>query len=245
MQKLNVLIVEDDTLLAKNMATYLTRKGYEVVNTLASGEEAIEQMNDSRAEVILMDIHLKGKMDGVETAKAILKKHNVIVIYITEVDDGDIFRRAKATFPKSYITKPFSMAQLGVSLNLAIDNEREKEGDEVVLKNLHNKYVFLFNQNNCYQKITVEDISIIEAQGAYSKIFLTGAEQPMFVSISSNNIIKKLNSTLLKKVHKSFYINPDKVDAIENRTLKISNKTIPIGTLYYKDTLKYFNIIKR
>ncbi|MGV3598199.1 MAG: response regulator [Bacteroidota bacterium] len=245
MEKLKVLIVEDDNLLAQSISLFLGGKGYDVVGSVSSGEEAFELMGTLQPEIILVDIHLKGEMDGVQAVNKIHKKHDLIVIYITESDDDDIFRRAKATFPKNYLTKPFSMAQLGIAIDLAIAEYKGKDVDDMILKDFYDKSVFLYSKDNCYQKVLVEDICIIEAQGAFSKIFLLNSVNPLKVSISSNNIVRKFKASFLIRVHRSFYVNPLRVDAIENKTIIIANKKVPIGLQYYKDTLSHFNIIKR
>lgn len=246
MTRLCILIVEDDLMLAKSMGEYLYGRGYTIQGCVTSGEEAISLMLDKPADILIMDIHLKGTLDGVETAKKILKKITIPIIYCTGVEDEDVFKRAKTTFPKNYLTKPFSMAQLGIAIDLAlVDNERVTNKDEVLLREIHNKFVFIYFRDGGYQKVTVDDICIIEADGPYSKVFLTGKKTPLMIAISSNNVIKKLKSPYLKKVHKSFYINITKVDAIDSKSVIIENIRIPIGASFYKDTIKHFNILKR
>ncbi len=241
MKNLNLLIVEDDVVTAKRIAEYLEKLGYTIIGTTSSGEEALEIMNSKPIDIVLMDIRLKGTLDGIETAKRILKEWDVDIIYITDIEDEEVFKRARTTFPKNYLTKPLNLRQLNIAIDLAIaDGE-----SNTVLRSFQNKYAFLYFSDNSYKKVTVEDICIIEANGPYTKIFIKGNDTPLKVSISSNKIYKKLNSQLLLKVHKSFYINMERVDSIENKILILDGKKIPVSPRLYKGVLKHFNILKR
>ena len=83
MPQANILIVEDEPIVAKDIQVSLQRLGYRVPATATSGEEAIRKTKESQPDLILMDIVLKGKMDGVETVKQIRKQYDVPVIYLT------------------------------------------------------------------------------------------------------------------------------------------------------------------
>ncbi|MGH7258777.1 MAG: response regulator, partial [Nitrospiraceae bacterium] len=95
MEPANILVVEDEPIVAKDIQLSLRRLGYRVPATATSGEEAIRKAKESHPDLILMDIVLKGKMDGVETVQHIRKQYDVPVIYLTAYADDHTLERAK------------------------------------------------------------------------------------------------------------------------------------------------------
>ncbi|MCP4399435.1 MAG: response regulator [bacterium] len=122
MTNTRVLVVEDERLVAKNIHRQLQQMGYDVPSTVASGKEAIESAVKMRPDVILMDISLQGKMDGVEAAERIRERLDVPVIYLTAYADEPLLQRAKLTTPFGYILKPFQGTELRNTIEIALYN---------------------------------------------------------------------------------------------------------------------------
>ncbi len=112
----NILIVEDERLVARDLERRLSRLGYTVVAQVASGSEAIQQTLAHRPDLVLMDIRLKGEMDGIEAAGFIRTHLNTRVIYMTAYVDEATLTRAQATRPAAFLTKPFSESSLHQTL---------------------------------------------------------------------------------------------------------------------------------
>ncbi|MBI4824892.1 MAG: response regulator [Nitrospirae bacterium] len=124
--KTKILVVEDESVVAMHIANSLEKLGYEPVAVVASGEQAIIKAEETRPDLILMDIVLKGDMDGVEAAKQIREKFNIPVIYLTAYADDAILGRAKLTEPLGYIIKPFTERELRSAIEIALyKNEME------------------------------------------------------------------------------------------------------------------------
>ncbi|MBS0169376.1 MAG: response regulator [Nitrospira sp.] len=120
MEPANILIVEDEPVVAKDIQLSLQRLGYRVPATATSGEEAIRKAGDTHPDLILMDIVLKGKMDGVETARQIQRRQDVPVIYLTAYADHHTLERAKVTSPAGYMLKPYQANELRTTIELAL-----------------------------------------------------------------------------------------------------------------------------
>jgi CheY-like chemotaxis protein len=120
MEPASILIVEDEPVVAKDIQLSLQRLGYRVPATATSGEEAIRKASDMHPDLILMDIVLKGKMDGVETALQIQRKQDVPVIYLTAYADNHTLERAKVTSPAGYMLKPYQANELRTTIELAL-----------------------------------------------------------------------------------------------------------------------------
>ena len=136
MSKTTILIVEDEVIVVADLAGKLRQLGYEIVGTAATGEEAIELASSLLPRVVLMDIQLKGSMDGIEAAEAIRRRVDVPVIYLTAHSDSATLTRAKISEPFGYILKPFEERELATTIEMAIykhqsDRQLRKAHDEL------------------------------------------------------------------------------------------------------------------
>jgi len=125
-----ILVVEDELIIAKGIEKRLKALGYSVVDTVASGEEAVARALETLPDLVLMDICLQGKMDGVTAAERIRTEADIPVVYLTAYADADTLGRAKVTEPFGYIVKPFQ----DFTLKSAIEMALYKHGMEVKLK---------------------------------------------------------------------------------------------------------------
>ena len=117
----NILIVEDESIVAKDIETRLKKFGYHVFGPVPTGEEAIKKVTEKSPDLVLMDIRLKGKMDGVETAQLIHQNFDIPVIYITANADEKTLERAKVTDPFGYIIKPFKEKDLKTTIEITLN----------------------------------------------------------------------------------------------------------------------------
>jgi diguanylate cyclase (GGDEF)-like protein/PAS domain S-box-containing protein len=119
-----ILIVEDETIVALDLKSSLTLLGYSVVGTASSGEEAIAKANETHPDLALMDIILKGEMDGVQAAEAIRSQLDIPVIFLTACADESTLERAKVTEPFGYLLKPFEERELHGHIEVALYKHR-------------------------------------------------------------------------------------------------------------------------
>jgi PAS domain S-box-containing protein len=115
-----VLVVEDDPIVADILRNQLVKLGYEVSGIAASGDQALRQIETSLPDLILMDIHIEGKIDGIETAARILRDHQVPVIYVTSSAAEETLERARDTKPYGYLIKPFYDRELHATIQMAV-----------------------------------------------------------------------------------------------------------------------------
>ncbi|MCD6163715.1 MAG: PAS domain S-box protein [candidate division Zixibacteria bacterium] len=120
MPKNKVLIVEDEGIVAMDIKDRLETLGYIVTGTVASGNEAIKNVENTHPEMVLMDIQIQGDMDGVEAAERILKHFDIPVIFLTANSDEKTLQRAKLTGPFGYLLKPFEERELHTSIEMAL-----------------------------------------------------------------------------------------------------------------------------
>jgi two-component system, NtrC family, response regulator AtoC len=120
-----ILIVEDERITAEDLRDILTDLGYTVTASVSSGADAIAKAAETAPDLALMDIRIKGDMDGTETARVLRERFNIPVIYLTAHADAATVSRAKSAEPLGYVTKPFQEAELHASIEIALHKHRE------------------------------------------------------------------------------------------------------------------------
>ena len=120
MSKVKIFIVEDENIVAMHIKHKVESLGYQVTAITPSGEEALEILSESSPDLVLMDIVLKGQMDGIETAKKIREAYEIPVVYLTAYSDENTLRRAKVAEPFGYLIKPFEDRELHSAIEIAL-----------------------------------------------------------------------------------------------------------------------------
>lgn len=141
MSKTKVMVVEDESIVAIDITQRLESLGYEVTATVSTGEKAIEMAEKTKPHIILMDIVLKGKIDGIQAAEEIGKNFKTPIVYLTAYSDEKTLERAKLTRPFGYIIKPFEDREIHSIIEVALyKNEMDTK-----LKESEEKYRTIFN----------------------------------------------------------------------------------------------------
>lgn len=127
MQNKQIMIVEDEVIVAEDLQETLEGFGYDVVGVEDTGEKAIQTANNSNPDLILMDIMLKGNMTGIQAASDIGQKSDVPIIYLTAYTDNDTAQKAINTNPSGYLVKPFNRKTLYASIEIALQKRKARE----------------------------------------------------------------------------------------------------------------------
>jgi CheY-like chemotaxis protein len=120
MSEAQILVVEDEFIVAKDIQNRLKNMGYTVPTVTASGEEAIDKVGQTHPDLVLMDIMLKGAVDGIEAAEKIRSLFNVPVVYLTAYSDENTLSRARISEPFGYLLKPFEERELHTTIEMAL-----------------------------------------------------------------------------------------------------------------------------
>lgn len=130
------MVVEDETIVSLDLQSRLRSMGYEIVDAVGTGEEAIAKAGEHRPDLVLMDVGLRGQIDGVQAAEQIKKSYQIPVIYLTASSDEKTIQRAKLTEPFGYILKPFEDRELHSHIEIAV----YKHGSETKLRRREERY---------------------------------------------------------------------------------------------------------
>lgn len=120
MEDIKILVVEDENIIALNIKKKLKSFGYTVPAIVSTAEDAIKMTEITFPDLILMDVMLKGEMDGVQAIEEIRKKFDIPVIYLTAYSDDEVLERAKLTQPYGYVLKPFEEDDLRAVIEMAL-----------------------------------------------------------------------------------------------------------------------------
>lgn len=250
MAKTNVLVVEDEAIVSKDIQHSLQKLGYNVVGAASTGEKAIDMVGNLNPDIVLMDIMLKGKMTGIDAAEEIKAKHDIPVIYLTAYADEATLSRAKVTEPYGYIIKPFKEIDIHTSIEMAIykhfkETEVRKERDLLfsLVDNKESKDFIFVKSNSRLVKLKTEDIYFVEALKDY--VVINALNHRYTIHSTMKDIAAKLPQEDFIRVHRSFIVRLDKIAAIEQPNLILENdkKVIPIGGSYKDDLSKKINLV--
>jgi len=237
MNTIKIMIVEDDMIIAADLSMQLTQLGYEIVGILARGEDVLKQLESNLPDIILMDIQLKGEIDGIQTAQIILDRYQLPLIYLTANSDDHTFQRAKETKPFAFIAKPFEESDLERTIELVASRldipskaeieETETEGTSFILDDR----IFV-KQRDRMIKIFLKDILYAVAERCYCKVFTPNKE--FLMTIPLKEFEDRIASKTFLRVHRSYLVNVTKIDEISdnNSFLSIGEHHIPVSKSY-------------
>ena len=241
-----LLIVEDDMIIAANISLQLSNLGYEVTAIVPRGEEAILQIQENQPDIVLLDIHLKGALDGIATAHEMQKNADIPIIYLTANADEATFNRAKTTRPHAFISKPFRKLDLQRAIELTISRMAESQALEIEQDRAREAPFILSDRifvrhKERMVKIFIEDIFYIEAERNYCRIFTKNKEYLLATTLKLME--EKLPARHFIRIHRSYIINLSQVDEVAESHLVIARKAIPLSKSLREELLKRIQTI--
>ena len=250
MSKIGILVVEDESIVAKDIQQSLKKLGYEVLGVCSTGEDAMEKAEQIKPGLILMDIMLKGEISGIEAADFVKQKLNIPVIFLTAYADSSTLSKAKVTEPYGYIIKPFKEIDLQTNIEIALykhekANEAKKERDFLysIVEGKTAKDTIFVKSNLKLVKINTKDIYFIEALKDY--VTINTKTNRYVVHSTMKDIEKKFPPTEFVRAHRSYIIRIDKIAAIDHHFLVLEDiqKQVPISASYRDELEKRLNMI--
>ena len=256
-EKINVLIVEDEAIVAFDLAAGLEREGFNPVGTADHFEEALSMFTANDIDIILMDINISGEKDGISTAIELLKIKQVPIIYLTAYTDAATVDRVKQTHPAAFLTKPYTLSNVRIAIELAMNNfavAQHSSGGKVVSLHSTEKQTqgspekelilqmkdFIFVKHNYhFVKLLLTDLLYIEADNNYVNIVCT--DRKLAVRLSLNQVLGKIHFKQLARIHRSYAVNMNAVQTFNEQQVVINKVELPIGRNYRDDFLRQFN----
>ncbi len=190
MTSVKIMIVEDNTTVAEGCRDCIEHLGYEVTSVVASGEEALEEISCSKPDAVLMDIRLRGDLDGIETADRIYKRFEIPIVFLSAYSDPNLLERAKKVGSFGYLIKPFDEREIYTTLEMALyksNVEKERRKMDARLRQAQKMEAVaalaggIAHQFNNALSVITGYIDLIEMEYSHDEI-LSGYLQRMIIS---------------------------------------------------------------
>lgn len=241
---IKILIVEDEMLIGAKIALFLGELGYEVTAIIPRAEEALPHAIENAPDIALLDINLKGSMDGIELGQTLQKDYHIPIIFLTANTDDATFKRAKEAKPYAFLSKPFKKLDLQRALELTVSllaDPHTTTGAEKAIKPDDDGALYLLNDRIFVRykekmvKILFDTILYVEADRNYCKVFTQTKEY--LLTMPMKTLEDKLPLTQFQRIHRSFIVNLSKIDEMDNMAIVIGKKTLPVSKSFYEEFL--------
>ncbi|MDX5477073.1 LytR/AlgR family response regulator transcription factor [Fontibacter flavus] len=244
LNKVRILIVEDELLIAEDLKDILEELGYEVCGIAVSAREAMVLIEEKSPDLALLDIQIKGGRDGIQLAADINEQYHMPFIMLTSHADLQTLNRAKEVHPYGYLVKPFHEKDILAAIEMALANfakEQEKKQHEDKSEDFVLKDSLFIRTNGMLVKIRFKDIIYFESDANYTNIFTFDKKYVI------RSILKELEGKLdphrFVRIHKSYLINLEEIDSIQSDSVHIAGKEIPISRNQYSWLLQQIKML--
>ncbi len=241
MEKLNILIVEDDPIIAADLQDRLGEMGYNILGPVAAGEDAPGFFHGPvLPDLVLMDIQLEGEWDGIETTRRIREKHDLPIIFLTSNSDDATFSAAKKVKPQAFLSKPFRGRDLKHAIELAIEKAATKKQIDPDLPTEDNAYLLkdrlFIKAKDRMVRLFFKDILWVEADDYYCKVVTK--EKEYLVTQTLKKFSEELTGVPeLMRVHRSYLVNLVHVEEIGELYLHIGKGRIPFSKNFKEELM--------
>jgi two-component system response regulator LytT len=241
METCTILIVEDESLVAMDMADMLTRLGYKVLPAAMDHAEAIKAIDTHKPDLVLVDISLSGEKTGIDVANHI--GGTIPFIFVTSHSDKQTVSLAVASEPNGYLLKPFDANDLYTSIEVAMAgfaSKKDRAGKTGAASKL-NDSIFIKTDKH-FVKVKVDDICCLESEHNY--IFVHSLRGKHIVRSNFKDFLLNVPNDRFMQVHKSFVVNLDRVDHFSHTDITVNGKEIPLSRMYKDDFFARMNRVQ-
>ena len=232
MNSISILVVEDDLAVALEMEMIISKLGYKYMGNARSSVQAIKAMDKEKPDLIIMDIAIEGDIDGITLAESITS-FNIPIIFITGIEDPNLFERAKKIPYSGYLVKPFHSLTLRSAIEKAIPISENS------FNNLDDKKGLLLKSGNRFYKILLNEILFINVEGNYCYFFTK--EKKFVLKLSMKRVLEKINDyKVFLKIHRNYVVHKKAITNFNSKdsTIFINGINIPVGRNYREQVMK-------
>lgn len=230
MNKIKIAVVEDEVIIADNLCAMLAGLGYDVAEPAASYEEALLMIGTEKPDLLLLDIQLKGKKDGIELAMESNRLYKIPFIFLTANADAATVERAKLAAPAAYLVKPFTKNDLYTSIEICLHNSaKNKEGKEQADSLIIKDAIFV-RDGSSFQKVKFADILYLESEHVYVQVHTT--EKKYLVRSSMQQFLEFFDADKMLRIHRSYAINIERVQTLHTDHVIINGTELPVSKNY-------------
>ncbi len=229
MEKVKILIVEDEMVISMNLVSILESLDYDVLEPAATFEEALEVLATDKPDIALLDIELGEVKNGIDIARILNDKYKIPFIFLTSNADSHTLNEAKETHPASYLVKPFNQDDLFTSIEIAIHNYRKIRSTTSNFPKIIEDSFFVKNKNMFY-KVRFNEILYLKSDHVYIELH-TIHQKKHLIRGSLTSFTERLPKNFFR-THRSYVVNLDFLEAINSISVIIKGENVPIGKTF-------------
>ncbi len=247
-----ILIVEDEFSVALDLESQLQKLGYQVVGTADCYDDALQILNEEAPDMVLMDIHIRGEKDGIQTAQKIQESYRIPVIFLTAFGDNKTFQQAMQVEPFGYLLKPYKATDVAHTIEIAltkyqkiIEQQKQTASQKLAQTDLKEALAwtdtFFIKDKSKLTAIKVSEILWLEALDNYTIIVLPQGKVICNEYLSS--LYEKLPKNYFLKVHRSYIIGLVHIKRIEYNDIFISDFPIPVSKSCKEELMQKIRVL--
>lgn len=243
MPLLKIGIVEDELVIARTIVSTLDELGYSYCGPAINYTEALQMLEDNKPDLLLLDIQLSGKKDGIDVAQKVNELYQIPFIFLTANSDADTIDRAKKVKPHAYIVKPFTKEELFAAIEIAFSNFTGNLSDTKLqpVTSYHAKDFMFVKDGYVFRKIFFDELLFLESDANYITLHLK-SEKKVMVRSTLNDFIDQLDPKTFIRIHRSYSVNINLIEDVFPTELSIQGSKIPIGKSYKEELFKVLGI---
>ncbi len=240
--KVKILIVEDELIIAEDMRYMLETLGYEVVGVTGDPSEARRLISATNPDIAMLDITLGTQQLGLDLGRDIVENHKIPFIFCTSHSDRSTISKATQLHPNGYLVKPFEQKDLFSAVELALANFSNNRTADIAAESpvseqdLIIKDSLFIKEGHLYVKVKIDSIQWLSPDGNYTTIHEEGGKKHL-VRMPLKDLHDQLPKHKFFRSHRSFVVNLDSIEAINNNNIYIDSQQIPLGKNYREELL--------
>ncbi len=239
MTKIKIGIVEDEVIIADDLCSVLQKLGYDVTDPASTFREGLEMIASEKPDLLLLDINLSGKKDGIDLAWKVKEEYDIPFIFLTANADAATVERAKQTDPPAYLVKPFNKDDLYTSIEICLHNFSKRKQSKTEAAQPQDNYIIkdaLFIKDGYYfHKVFFRDIVYLESDNNYVTVHTV--DKKHLVRTSLQNYLEHFDQHKFFRIHRSYVVNLDHIATINTEYVLLNMKELPIGKTYREELL--------
>lgn len=229
---LRIAIVEDEAIIAQNLFELVTELGYEVFEPAGNYSEGLELIENYKPDLLLLDIRLGKNQEGIDLGRIINEKYKIPFIYITANSDRETVQSAKLTSPAAYIIKPFTKNDLYAAIEIASIGYESRR-----MPQINNSNIVFLKEGNVIKKINRDDILFVESEHVYVKVYTS--VRSFLYRCGLQQFLEELNHPDFIQTHRSYFVNMQHVNEINQNYIRTENYKIPVSRSYRNAIKQY------
>ena len=243
MSKIKIGIVEDEVIIADDIQALLADMGYTCTEPSSNYGEAVAMLTEQRPDMVILDINLGGKKDGIDVAKYIRAHFHLPFIFLTANSDPSTVSRARETYPNAYLVKPFQRADLYAAIEVALYNfskDRDTRGETANKGRKLLQNALFIKEGEYFYKVNFDDILYLSSEHVYVTVHTVNRK--FLVRASMQEYMENFDPLIFLRVHRSYVANIQKVEKINTANVIIGGQEIPISKNFREELLKLLHI---